>query len=308
MMIRSPGATDCHVHVFSPATSPYQPARSYTPGPATTTELREHLQRVGTERVVLVQPSVYGSDNRAMLAAMAELGPAICRGVAVVDSATTPGELDEMVATGVRGLRLNVSSDPRGTTTNFTNELAALIQRAATHNLFVEIFAAHSMLEQARTLIEDSPVPILLDHFGGVHATTAGTLDGAATVLHLYSHPHVWIKLSAPYRLGDPADIAHGLPPFVSDLASISPKRLLWASDWPHTGGGRDRATRSLDAIEPFRNYNATTSVEDISDWLPTPQAVADVFTHNPASLYDFPTTDPSPTAEAHHTPESQLE
>ena len=41
----------------------------------------------------------------------------------------------------------------------------------------------------------------------------------------------VWVKLSAPYRLGgvDPGPYAAAF------LAHFGPERLLWGSDWPWT-------------------------------------------------------------------------
>ena len=77
-----PGACDCHAHICGPAaTYPYASERIYTPPDATVEAYRHLLSALGVERAVLIQPSVYGTDNRAMLAAMAAVGPG-SRGVA----------------------------------------------------------------------------------------------------------------------------------------------------------------------------------------------------------------------------------
>ena len=65
---------------------------------------------LGIDRAVLVQPSVYGTDNRAMLAAL-KSNPKKFRGVAVIPN--NPQEisdqyLQELHATGVRGVRCNI--------------------------------------------------------------------------------------------------------------------------------------------------------------------------------------------------------
>src|SRR5579871_2782604 len=71
-----PLACDCHAHICGPATAfPYGPERIYTPPDATIDAYRHLLATLGVERAVLIQPSVYGTDNRAMLAAMAAAGP-----------------------------------------------------------------------------------------------------------------------------------------------------------------------------------------------------------------------------------------
>ncbi|WP_354400004.1 amidohydrolase family protein [Variovorax sp. OAS795] len=80
-----PGSTDCHVHVFDPARFHFDSARSYTPPAATAADLIGFQQKMRMHRVVLVQPSCYGSDNAAMLDALAQFTPAQARGIAVLD-------------------------------------------------------------------------------------------------------------------------------------------------------------------------------------------------------------------------------
>src|SRR3546814_15848759 len=60
---------------------------------------------------------------------------------------------------------------------------------------------------------------LVLDHFGGGPAA-------AATLAGLAGQPHVWIKLSAPYRVcRDPAELA----PLVRRLLEQAHERLVWA-------------------------------------------------------------------------------
>jgi len=62
---------------------------------------------LGVDRAVLVQPSVYGTDNRAMLAALKQ-HPEKFRGVAVIADNTTDRELEALHQAGVRGVRCNI--------------------------------------------------------------------------------------------------------------------------------------------------------------------------------------------------------
>ena len=79
------GACDCHVHVFgSAAEFPFAAKRGYTPPPASAAELLALQEALHLWRVVIVQPSVYGSDNSCTLDGMRRLG-ARARGVAVID-------------------------------------------------------------------------------------------------------------------------------------------------------------------------------------------------------------------------------
>ena len=104
------GACDTHVHVIGPpAQYPMTAQRQYTPDTASTTALQQHLQRQGLQRVVVVQPSVYGFDNRCLCDALHTLGPE-SRGIAVCDPSVSNAELQQLDACGVRGLRLNFES------------------------------------------------------------------------------------------------------------------------------------------------------------------------------------------------------
>src|SRR4051794_8911201 len=100
-----PGACDSHTHVIrDPRRFPLSPSRTYTPEQAPVDSLRALHRALHIARVVIVQPSVYGTDNACTLDALRQLGPA-ARGIAVVDDKTSPAVLDEMDAAGIRGLR-----------------------------------------------------------------------------------------------------------------------------------------------------------------------------------------------------------
>jgi len=67
-----PGTCDAHCHVFGPAARfPYAPERRYTPPDAPKERLRALHEHLGISRAVLVQASCHGTDNRAMLDALA---------------------------------------------------------------------------------------------------------------------------------------------------------------------------------------------------------------------------------------------
>jgi predicted TIM-barrel fold metal-dependent hydrolase len=84
--IRSPkitfpsGAVDCHAHVCGPAIEfPYVSERIYTPPDATLETYRSLLKMLQVDRAVLVQPSVYGTDNRCHAGSTKTIPGAISR-------------------------------------------------------------------------------------------------------------------------------------------------------------------------------------------------------------------------------------
>src|SRR5450759_4037942 len=103
------GACDCHTHIHAdPAKFPFFSGRVYTPELASPEEMSALHKALHIERVVIVTPSVYGTDNSATLFGMKARGPT-ARGVAVIDDKTPEADLDAMGKAGIRGIRLNLS-------------------------------------------------------------------------------------------------------------------------------------------------------------------------------------------------------
>ena len=112
------GACDCHTHIHGdPEKFPFFAGRVYTPELASPEEMSALHKALHIERVVIVTPSVYGTDNSATLFGMKARG-ATARGVAVIDDKTTESDLDAMGEAGIRGIRLNLATggvnDPIG--------------------------------------------------------------------------------------------------------------------------------------------------------------------------------------------------
>src|SRR5260370_39736618 len=68
-------AADCHMHPYDPARFPMPPNPRAAPTNATVEDYRLLQKRIGTTRVVIVQPRNYATDNRVTLYAISQLGP-----------------------------------------------------------------------------------------------------------------------------------------------------------------------------------------------------------------------------------------
>jgi predicted TIM-barrel fold metal-dependent hydrolase len=289
------GSTDAHVHVFDPLRFRFAPARSYTPGAATLVQLRAHLAGTGLRRVVLVQPSVYGSDNACLLDAMAQLGPEVARGIACVDLDTaTPDLLLSLHRAGVRGIRLNFEVRDEHNLESVRRQLAAAARQIDLPGWCVQVHCEASLLSVVEYVLNDFRVPVVLDHFAGVRVANAGGLAGQSqTVLRLLSSGRVYVKLSAFYRASQAAPSHDDLMPLVRPWLQARPDRLLWGSDWPHTGGGAGSGiARDPARVEPFRDVDVPASLHSLCTWCETAEVFQKVLSSNPAALYGFsPTT-----------------
>lgn len=105
-----PHACDCHTHIHGDVEKfPFFAGRVYTPEPASPEEMAALHKALHIERVVIVTPSVYGTDNSSTLFGMKARG-ANARGVAVIDDKTPESALDTMHQDGFRGIRLNLAT------------------------------------------------------------------------------------------------------------------------------------------------------------------------------------------------------
>lgn len=267
-----PGTCDTHMHVFGPpARYPLVAGRNYTPQPVTFDAYRPVMAALGIDRAVLVQPSVYGTDNSALLDTLRR-DPAHLRGVVVVAPEVSDTELAALHASGVRGIRVN-RRNPGGLS---LEDLARLAGRIGAFGWHIQLQAEIGEGFSLAPIVRDCPVPVVLDHMGFL---TPGLplADGPfGELLELVAEGNLWVKLSAPYRLCRREPDGYGaLAPYVAALIACRTDRLLWASDWPHT-----------------ELFEAMPDDLDPALLLGLDRADADtrrrIFIDNPAALYSF--------------------
>ncbi|MEZ0167302.1 amidohydrolase family protein [Microvirga sp. TS319] len=280
------GACDCHVHVFGPYDRfPLSPDRLYMPGPALLTELIAHQQALGLDRIVIVQPSPYGTDNSCMLDALHHLGSK-ARGVAVIDAGASKETLRGLHEAGIRGLRINLE------TAGVTDPLAArrhleeTAARAAPFGWHIQIYADLGIVAALHDVISGLPVPIVFDHFARIKGVKGPDQPNLAALLSLMHSGKAYVKLSAPRRISDlPGHADAG--EIANILARVNPERLLWGSDWPHPGT-RPGIARDPNRMEPFHPDDDGFALNRLNAWMGSVDLMRQVLVENPARLYGF--------------------
>jgi 2-pyrone-4,6-dicarboxylate lactonase len=227
-----PGAIDAHCHVFGPqAQFPFSPQAKYLPADAGSEMLFSLRDRLGFARNVIVQASCHGTDNAATLDAIAK-SEGRARGVAVVDPAVSPRDLDALHVGGMRAVRFNflkrlVDDAPK----DAFLELAGRLPRG----WHVVVYFEADILAELRSFLDAIPVPLVIDHMGRPDVKQGP--DGAdmrAFRALLDSRSDIFFKATCPDRLdstGAPWDaFAQAVAPLVADYSN----RVLWGTDWPH--------------------------------------------------------------------------
>ncbi len=280
-------ACDCHVHVFGdPQRFPFVATRAYTPPPAPVEALNAMRASLHTRRVVLVQPSVYGTDHRGLLEALRRIGPT-ARAVAVADDTVTDATLDELDRAGVRGLRLNLETGGVPDLDVIRARLKTAVGRAAPRRWHLQLFTRPSVLQAIQDAIITSPVPIVIDHFGLSSGAQGLYQPGFDTLQRLLQADRICLKLSAPYlcsaRPPDYADMA----PLAKALVAANPRRLLWGSDWPHVNAA-PVAGRAATDVWPFYEIDDGLVLNQLAIWVPDPATRKTILVDTPAALYGF--------------------
>jgi predicted TIM-barrel fold metal-dependent hydrolase len=284
-----PMATDCHVHIFDPERFPYSESRSYTPGTVTVDDLKRFHLAIGIEKSVLVQASVYAADNRCLIDALERLGPKAARGIAVIDPASaTDSELRALQRAGVVGVRVNLNVLGENRSAAAVAAVSRVLKRAAPVGLSVQIYVDLPLVSALVETISEATVPVVLDHFGGSRAHLGLNQPGFDALRSLLKNGKVWVKMSAPYRASSQKPDYPDIAPIARALVAENPDRLIWASDWPHTGGGEERRGRRYYDIEPFQKIDDRRILELLSSWVPNRDTHRRILVDNPMRLYGF--------------------
>lgn len=279
------GACDCHTHIYGdPARFPLSPKRAYTAPLALPEEMAALHRALHIQRVVIVTPSVYGTDNSATLYGMRVRG-ADARGIAVIDETTPEKDLDRMGQAGVCGIRLNFAT--LGADASLGRRLfQAAVERVRGRNWHVQILTTPTIITALKGLVVASPVPVVFDHFGGAEG---GSLSqrGFSDLHELVQSGLAYVKISGAYRSSALAPDYGDMAPMACALIAANPDRILWGTDWPHPNSTPVPGRRATDIAPPLQIDDGRL-MNQLLAWAPNPAVRQKILVDNPARLYRF--------------------
>jgi len=273
---------DCHVHVFDPGRFPFTGSRTYTPEAATAAQLLAMHRALHVSRVVIVQPSVYGTDNSCTLDAMKKYGPE-ARGIAVLPGEVPSTTLDDMERAGIRGVRINLGTGEDTNLDHARRRFKSAIDQIQGRKWHVQIYAALPVIAGLAELILASSVPVVLDHLGGAKAALGLQQPGFDKLLEFVRSGKVYVKISGAYRASDKPPDYPDVAPLARALIEANPHRILWGSDWPHpdTGAGRKPSD-----VSPLLRIDDGHLLNLLGTWAPDASLRKTTLVDNPATLY----------------------
>ena len=282
-----PGACDCHTHIFGdPHQFPWFAGRTYTPESASVAEMRSLHRALHMDRVVIVNPSVYGTDNSCTLEAMKQLGPR-ARAVAVIDDKTPDQQLDEMHRAGVRGIRLNFENFGQTNPDVARKAFQSAVARVAPRKWHIQIYTRLPVIESLHEEIMAAPVAVVFDHFGGARASLGTGQAGFGTLLDLVRSGRAFVKVSGAYRSSDKPPDYPDVAPLAKALIAANAERIVWGSDWPHPTGGSLPGHSATD-LAPLLQIDDGRLLNQLAVWAPDAGVRKTILVENPARLYEY--------------------
>jgi predicted TIM-barrel fold metal-dependent hydrolase len=283
------GGCDCHVHVFGdPAQFPFAAKRIYTPPQASVEDLLQLQHDLHLDRVVIVQPSVYGADNSCTIDGIKRLG-ARARGVAVIDKSTSRTALEEMAGAGVRGVRLNLETNTAG---KFEPSAAmAVLDGVAEQirglNWHVQFYTRLNVVAGLKDHLAQMPFPVVFDHFGGAQAAAGVSQPGFDALLDLVTSGRAYVKISGAYRASEKGPDFADATPLAVALVKANADRIVWGSDWPHPDSNAGR-TKPLSEVTPGFPIDDGLVFNQLPKWVPDAATRKKILVDNPARLYGY--------------------
>lgn len=269
------GACDAHCHVFGPGKLfPYSNSRKYTPEDAPFEQLLALHDWLGISRAVIVQASCHGTDNSAMLDAIARSNGRYM-GVAMVDGSESDAELERLHIGGVRGVRFNFVQHLGGAPDLPT--FFSILNRIKTFGWHVVLHLDAEDILTYEQVISKIDLPFIIDHMGRVKTALGSEQRPFKQLLQLMKeNPLAWVKVSGSERISAGIRPFNDAIPFAQTLIETAPERTLWGTDWPHPNISNDMP-------------NDGELVNLMLDFCPNEALRHRLLVENPARLYGFP-------------------
>jgi len=265
---------DCHAHIMA---LDFPLAPDIHSRPARDVSAKEYLEVLhshGISHGVLTAPSFYGANNALLFDALRSF-PDQLRGTAIIDPATEiialERQLHLMQEIGIVGIRLNWNKKKVLPDIN-SAQYKRLLALARDLDLHIELFIEDHLQEQVVPQILASGATLVLDHFGNPDPKLGVNSPSFQNTLRALEAGQVWVKLSAPYRVGSLNGVS--IKPYVDALVAANPKQLVWASDWPWLS--YENQFNYADCLTWIQS-----AVDDSVVW-------EDIFIHNPKTLFHF--------------------
>jgi len=269
-----PGTWDTHFHVFGPLDRfPYAMDRKYTPPPAPTEAYVALAERLGISRAVCVHPNVHGPDNGVTLDALRRSNGRLL-GIVKASERLSLAQLRDLDAAGVRGVRFAFNPQHGG---ELDRQLLDRFESwAAELRWCIDFHMAPEDLEPLVPRLSTLIVPLVIDHFARIDPAQGLDQRPFRVLLDLAARDHVFVKLSGADRISRTGPPYRDVVPFAHALLAAAPTRVVWGTDWPHSG-----------YFDPDRMPRDAALADLVFDFAPREADRMRLLVENPQALFE---------------------
>lgn len=231
------GTCDTHFHAFELGFA-HVPEPLYTFPDGTVNQYLRVCEWLGVDRMVLVQPTYYGTDNSLLEHVLKRIGQHRCRGVVRIEEDTSDAELDRFHDLGVRAIRLDLFARvnwPLGELIDYVRRMA---ERATPRGWHLQFYSPGTVVRDLLPFLGDLTTPFVIDHMGYMLEAAGLTDVDFDRLLDVLRHGACYVKLSGPYRIAKAKPLSY-TEPLGRALVATRADRLIWGSDWPHLPNGQ---------------------------------------------------------------------
>jgi 2-pyrone-4,6-dicarboxylate lactonase len=275
-----PSSCDCQFHIFGdPAKYPLRFDETFQPPRASFADIRNVLRILGIERGVIVHTQRYDIDHSLLIDELLALSPQErknYRAIGIIRDDVSDREMDRLNTVGVRGARFHL-----GRRWGQVHEPAA-VQRTMAR---LREIGWHARLhisgadipEWGDFLASVADIAMVIDHMGHLDLTLGVEQPGMRWILDRLEDERWWVKLSNGNRDSAMETGWDDAIPFAKAFIAAAPHRMIWGTDWPHTGWRKQRMMNDAELLELLYRY-----VDNDRDLLHK------ILVANPARLHGF--------------------
>jgi predicted TIM-barrel fold metal-dependent hydrolase len=207
--------------------------------------------------------------------------------VCIDPETTTDEELQELHDLGARGIRLNLRTRGlRFDSETMTKVLHQHADRIRHLGWCIQLYVSLDQVSQLAPVVPSLGLPVVIDHLGGPDPKVApGRQQGYKEFIELLKTGDAWVKLSGTYRFEQMPE----LDEYVREILAIAPDRVVWASDWPHTGGTEANEGGDKTQVQDYRKIDDAAFVQRCKEWCGNDEVlIKKIWVDNPRKLWQY--------------------
>jgi len=192
---------------------------------------------------------------------------------------------------GVRGVRLNLRTRSEKVDGEVFGKI--LHKYADRIRLFGWAIQIYTSLEQIALIVPHVPslgIPVVFDHMASPEGNVVPSkINGHRELLDLLRQKLVYVKLSGLYRFYE----TPGLEGYIREVLRAAPTQVVWASDWPHSGGVSKNPGGDRNKVQSYRKVSVPDFISNCKRWCDYDEELMyKVWVENPRRLWQYHESD----------------